>query len=160
MPYKANAERRHHILKQRRQVRNWAEYDASLHQRGSLTVWFSDEAVEHWGAEARTPPGGQRQYSDLAITTTLHIGVDAASGRVVTALLTPQDVDDGSKVGPLLDQVTEPVAAVIADGAYDRQHVYDAVEDRYPEAAVVPPRATAVLSATAEPERLFVDVRH
>ena len=27
-------------------VTNWPAYDASLRQRGSLTVWFSDEAIE------------------------------------------------------------------------------------------------------------------
>jgi hypothetical protein len=38
MPFKANADRRHRIPKQRRQITNWAEYDAALRQRGSLTV--------------------------------------------------------------------------------------------------------------------------
>ena len=71
MPFKANAARRHHIPKQRFRVRNWAAYDAALRQRGSLTVWFSDEAVERWRAETRSTPGGQRTYSDLAITTAL-----------------------------------------------------------------------------------------
>jgi len=40
VPFKANAKRRHHIPRQKRQVTNWAAYDASLRQRGSLTVWF------------------------------------------------------------------------------------------------------------------------
>jgi len=71
MPFKANASRRHHIPKQRHRVRNWAEYDAGLRARGSLTIWFTPEAVERWRAETRTTSGGQRLYSDLAITTTL-----------------------------------------------------------------------------------------
>src|SRR3954469_20075037 len=71
MPFKANADRRHHIPKQRRRVTNWAEYDAALRQRGSLTVWFTDEAVAAWEAEPRTTPGGQPHYSSLAITTAL-----------------------------------------------------------------------------------------
>lgn len=45
LPFKANADRRHRIPKQRHRVTNWAEYDAALRQRGSLTVWFSEEAV-------------------------------------------------------------------------------------------------------------------
>ena len=69
MPFKANAARRHHIPKQRRRVTNWAECDAALRQRGSLTVWFTDEAVAAWHAEPRTTPGGQPHYSSLAITT-------------------------------------------------------------------------------------------
>ena len=50
---------------------NWAEYDAALRQRGSLTVWFSDEAVAAWQAEPRTTGGGQPWYSALAIATAL-----------------------------------------------------------------------------------------
>jgi hypothetical protein len=50
MPFKANAARRHNIPKQKRKVTNWAAYDASLRQRGSLTVWFSDEAIAAWQA--------------------------------------------------------------------------------------------------------------
>jgi hypothetical protein len=38
MPFKANAARRHHIPKQKRKVTNWADYNASLRQRGSLTL--------------------------------------------------------------------------------------------------------------------------
>jgi hypothetical protein len=71
MPFKANAARRHHIPKQRHKLTNWAEYDASLRQRGSLTVWFSDEAVAAWRAEPRTTRGGQAHYSALAIRTAL-----------------------------------------------------------------------------------------
>ena len=71
MPFKANADRRHRIPKQRRRITNWAEYDAALRQRGSLTVWFTEEAIAAWHAELRTTPGGQPHYSDLAITTAL-----------------------------------------------------------------------------------------
>jgi len=61
----------HHIPKQKHKVTNWRDYDASLRQRGSLTVWFSDEAVAAWKAEPRTTRGGQRSYSPLAILTAL-----------------------------------------------------------------------------------------
>src|SRR5690349_24580236 len=71
MPFKANAARRHRIPKQRHRVTNWAEYDAALRQRGSLTVWFTEAAIAAWEAEPRTTPGGQPYYSDLAITTAL-----------------------------------------------------------------------------------------
>jgi Transposase DDE domain len=71
MPFKANAARRHRIPKQQRRVTNWAEYDAALRQRGSLTVWFTEAAIAAWHAEPRTTPGGQPHYSSLAITTAL-----------------------------------------------------------------------------------------
>jgi hypothetical protein len=55
MPFKANAARRHRIPKQQYRVTNRAEYDASLRQRGSLMVWFSDEAIAAWRAEPPAP---------------------------------------------------------------------------------------------------------
>jgi Transposase DDE domain len=239
LPFKANAARRHHIPKQRHRVTNWAEYDAGLRARGSLTVWFTAEAVEAWRAEPRSTRGGQPSYSALAITTALtlravfrlalrqtegligsilallgldlavpdhstlsrraetlevprprsssgprhllvdssglklcgqgewlaekhgtrtrrswrklHLGVDADTGRIVASALTTNDVDDGSQVGPLLDQIDGPVASFTADGAFDRDDLYAEVSARHPGAAViVPPRSSAVLSDTAE----------
>jgi hypothetical protein len=77
--------------------------------------------------------------------------VDADTGRIVASALTDSDVDDGSRVGPLLDRIDGPVASVAADGAFDRDDVYGAVAARHPEAAViVPPRSSAVPSETAE----------
>jgi hypothetical protein len=52
-------------------VTNWSAYEAGLRQRGSLTVWFSKDAVAGWRAEARRTPGGQPLYSALAIETAL-----------------------------------------------------------------------------------------
>jgi len=234
VPFKAKAVSRHHIPKQARRVTNWAAYDASLRQRGSLTVWFSEDAIAGWRAEGRTTPGGQPHYSALAILTglclravfrlalrqtegligsiigllgldlaipdhttlcrradgldvprpqsspgaggmhlivdstglkfhgpgewlvekhgtrtrrswrTLHIGLDADTGRIVAAELTTNEVDDGSQVGPLLDQVAGAVASFTADGAYDTGAVSAAVAGRHPDAAIiVPPRATS-----------------
>ncbi|MGE0853100.1 MAG: IS5 family transposase [Hyphomicrobiaceae bacterium] len=71
MPFKLNQDRRHHIPRQRHKVTNWPAYDASLRQRGSLTVWFTEEAIAAWAAEPRTTRGGQPWYSPLAILTAL-----------------------------------------------------------------------------------------
>ena len=239
MPFKANTARRHHIPKQRHKVTNWAAYDAALRQRGSLTVWFTEDAIAAWRAVPRTTPGGQPHYSALAITTALtlravfrlalrqtegligsilhllglelavpdhttlsrragtlevprprptgepvhllvdstglrltgpgewlvekhgtkarrawrklHLGLDAGTGRIEAVELTTSEVDDGSRVGPLLDQVADPLASFTGDGAYDREDVYGAVAERHPEAAViVPPRRGAVPSEAAE----------
>ena len=80
----------------------------------------------------------------------LHIGIDADTGHIVAAELTTNDVDDGSQVGPLLDQITDPIASFTGDGAYDRDDVYGVVAERHPDAAVVvPPRSTAVPSEAA-----------
>jgi hypothetical protein len=238
MPHKYNAARRHHIPRARYKVTNWSAYEAGLRQRGSLTIWFSEEAVAAWQAAPRTTPGGQARYSDLAVETALilrtvfhqplrqteglvgsllelrgldlpvpdhttlsrrsrmlavapqaasgpvhllvdstgvtlsgpgewlvekhgtqrrrawrklHLAVDAKTGTIVASTLTSKEVDEAAELGPLLDQVDEPLAAVIADGAYDQDRVYDAVAEHSPEAAVVvPPRSTAVLSPSAK----------
>ena len=211
---------------------DWAEYDAGLRARGSLTVWFTPEAVAAWKAEPRTGRGGQPAYSALAIATALtlravfclalrqtegligsvlqllgldlpvpdhstlsrraatlklpkprsglgcgpvhllvdstglrlcgpgewliekhgtkrrrawrvrHLATDADTGRIVASVLTDRDADDGSQIGPLLDQVDGPVASFTGDGACDRDDVYAEVAARHPAAAVVvPPRA-------------------
>jgi hypothetical protein len=71
LPFKLNQHRRRHIPKQKHKVTNWRAYDASLRQRGSLTVWFTEEAIKGWRAAPRTTPGGQPWYSPLAILTAL-----------------------------------------------------------------------------------------
>jgi hypothetical protein len=71
LPFKLNQDRRHHIAKQKRRVTNSAAYDAALRRRGSLTIWFSDDAIEGWRAQPRTTAGGQPSYSPLAILTAL-----------------------------------------------------------------------------------------
>ena len=59
VPFKAKAAYRRHIPKQQRRVINWAAYDAGLRARGSLTVWFTPEAIAAWAAAPRTTRGGQ-----------------------------------------------------------------------------------------------------
>src|SRR5919198_4244264 len=241
MPFKHHAVHRHRFPRAQYRVTNWSAYEAGLRQRGSLTVWFTDEAIRAWRAEPRTTRGGQPWYSALAILTALtlravfrlalrqtegligsilrllglelrvpdhttlsrraeglpvprprsgsgplhllvdstglrlsgpgewlvekhgtkarrswrklHLGVDAGTGRIEAVELTGRETDDGSRVGPLLDQVDDPVASFTGDGAYDREDVYGAVAERHPEAAVVvPPRRDAVPSDTAETE--------
>src|ERR671916_299979 len=239
MPFKSNADRRHKIPRQRHRVTNWPAYEAGLRARGSLTVWFSDTAIEAWRAGPRTGRGGQPRYSALAIATALtlravfrlalrqteglvasiigllgldlavpdhstlsrraetlemprprcgrepmhllvdstglklcgpgewliekhgtktrrgwrklHLATDADTGRIVASAPTGKDVDDGSRVGPLLDRVEGLVASLTGDGAYDRDDVYAEVAARHPDAAViVPPRSSAVPSEAAE----------
>jgi hypothetical protein len=236
MPFKVYANYRHRIPKQRHRITGWSEYDAGLQQRGSLTVWFTEEAVSAWEAEPRVTPGGQPLYSALAITTALtlravfrlaphqtegligfildwavpdhstlsrraetlempkpvpgasgepvhllmnstglklcgsgdgvvekhgtrthqgwsklHFGTDADTGRIVASVLTDHDTDDGSQVGPLLDQIAGPVASFTADGAFDREDVYAGVVQRHPAAdVIVPPRSSAVRSEAAK----------
>jgi IS5 family transposase len=84
----------------------------------------------------------------------LHIGVDAVSGEIVAVEVTKKEIDDGTVVDALLDQIADPIASFTADGDYDQDRVSQAVAERHPDAAViVPPRAGAVVSASAKTPR-------
>src|SRR5687768_2272320 len=53
-------------------VRNWKRYNESLVQRGSITMWFSEEVVKEWShANDRSKVGRPFTFSDLAIESLL-----------------------------------------------------------------------------------------
>jgi len=61
----------HPKFKTKYRVGNWQEYDAGLVDRGDLTVWISEEAIDSWKPKATRERGGQRRFSDTAIETAL-----------------------------------------------------------------------------------------
>ena len=69
-------------------VRSWAAHEESLRRRGDITVWFDADAVDSWNARPTGRPGGQREYSDVAIETALtlrslfHLGLRQTEGFV------------------------------------------------------------------------------
>jgi hypothetical protein len=73
MPYKHNEARRHKIPRSKYRVTNWHDYDAALQRRGSLTVWFTEEARAAWVADPTGKRGAQPVYSEVAIATALTI---------------------------------------------------------------------------------------
>ena len=75
----------------------------------------------------------------------------AAVGGVIRLPTVPEcDEQDPSQVPELLDQIDEAIDRFVADGIYDQQPVYAAVDDHSPGAQVIiPPRKDAVLSPTA-----------
>src|SRR5829696_3113133 len=82
----------------------------------------------------------------------LHLAIDPSTGEILASELTSHDEGDASQVGPLLEQIPGPLTSVTADGAYDGEPVYRAVAERQPDppvAVIIPPRATATLSAAA-----------
>jgi len=52
-------------------IRNWAEYNRALINRGSLTIWFSESAIETWISKSYKGRGRPRFYSDEAILCAL-----------------------------------------------------------------------------------------
>ena len=223
-------------------VSNWAAYNDSLVQRGSLTVWISEEVIEEWRPtpQGRRQRGGQVEYSDRAIEclltlkavfrlpyrqtagfgrsimallgvqvtvpdyTTLckrsanlavdlspsqmqgakhivvdstglkvygegewkvrkhgyskrrtwrklHLAVDEATGEVEAVVLTEASVDDAAVTTELLTQTKAKVEQLSADGAYDKEKVYQAALDKKVDKITIPPRKDAVLWAETSP---------
>ena len=227
-------------------VKNWREYDQSLRDRGDITLWISQDAIDAWTPPQTGKRGAQPVYSDLAIETTLtfrllfllplrqtegflgsllslmdltlpcpnhttlsrrnarvevrrqidrtpqgsvcvivdstglkicgqgewhsqkhgekkgkrwkklHIGVDDQV-QIVASTVTESHEQDSSQVPALLSQVEGEIDRFVADGIYDKEPLYAAVEQHSPGAQVIiPPRKDAVLilmAATAPTQR-------
>ena len=54
-------------------VENWSEYSDALVDRGRLTVWVSEEALQDWKADREPQQGAQWIFTDRAIETCLQI---------------------------------------------------------------------------------------
>jgi len=52
-------------------IRNWKQYNASLIQRGSISLWISEEVQQRWYAPADGREGRPCKYSDIAIQAIL-----------------------------------------------------------------------------------------
>jgi hypothetical protein len=52
-------------------VKNWSEYDKALVQRGSITIWLSDDFEKNWQYVGDKQRGSQFDYSVQAITIML-----------------------------------------------------------------------------------------
>ncbi|MHC4316834.1 MAG: IS5 family transposase, partial [Planctomycetota bacterium] len=64
---------RHPKYKTAYRVKNWPEYEKSLRDRGDITVWFSQDALEAWTPQQNGKRGGQPIYSNIAIETSLSL---------------------------------------------------------------------------------------
>jgi hypothetical protein len=223
-------------------IGNWAAYEAGLRQRGSVTIWITDDVNQAWCHRGRRKPGGKRIYSDTAIETfwalsmiyglalrqtegfigslfelasislpvpdhtvvsrrvrklgkvpmiprsnkgpihllvdssglkihvgnarkppkrrawrKIHLAVDGDTGDIIAADLTASQTTDASRVPALLRQVENDLASFTADGAYDKELVYAAVQDHSAERRIrvlIPPRKDAVLERDPPTSRL------
>jgi hypothetical protein len=84
----------------------------------------------------------QHGYSRRRTWLKLHLAVDPRTHEIQAAMVSEPGVTDAEMVPPLLGQVDNPVESASADGAYDRQGVYDALGGRSAR-AVIPPRRDA-----------------
>jgi hypothetical protein len=65
-PHKRN---RHPRYRTGYRIKNWAEYEAALRQRGSITFWLNNDVIAGWKPPQNGKRGAQAEYSDLAIQT-------------------------------------------------------------------------------------------
>lgn len=63
--------KRHPNYKTAYRVNNWREYDQALRNRGDITFWISQDAVDAWTPPQTGKRGAQPVYSDIAIETAL-----------------------------------------------------------------------------------------
>ena len=77
-----------------------------------------------WLAQKHKIKGIRRRWRKL------HLGLDLASGVIVCANLTHEDVGDSTALPGLLDQLDAPVTGFLADGAYDGASTRDLLRER------------------------------
>lgn len=220
--------------KQQYRVRNWSDYNKALVNRGSITFWFNEKAINDWHQISRTGKRGRpKVYTDTAMECLfmlkavfklpfrnlegfvsslkslaqwplvipsysqicrrqqgmtidlsassknsaihvvvdstglkvfgegewkvrqhgyskrrtwrkLHLAIDESSGEIVASGLSTNDVTDGEMLSDLLDDIESKINCVGADGAYDIEPCYQAI-DKHQAKANIPPRKDAVL---------------
>ena len=86
-----NKQNKQSAKKRAYRVRNWNQYNTALIRRGSLTLWFDEEASAAWQNEERTGQrGAPKTYSDTAIVCGLtvaavyHLPLRATQGMLMS----------------------------------------------------------------------------
>ena len=120
----------------------------AVRQAGSVAVHLVVDSTGlkifgegEWLAQKHKIKGIRRRWRKL------HLGLDLASGAIVCADLTDDDVGDSTALPGLLDQLDAPVTGFLADGAYDGASTRDLLRERYGETldVVIPPPKNAVI---------------
>ena len=156
----------HPKYKTKYRVGNWRAYERALVQRGDVTLWLSADARDAWRPSPCGQPGGQRRFSDLAITTALtlrlvfRLPLRQAEG-FLRSVLSFMDVDLEAPDHTTLSRRSRhldvalhrvpakgPIHLIVdstADAAYDTFAFYHTTTARG-ATVVVPPNKTARVS--------------
>lgn len=89
-------------------------------------------------------------YSKRRTWRKLHLGVDPKTGFIHCHTLTLNEVDDGSQLEELVDQVEIEITDACLDGAYDYGHCWNGLIQRNIK-PIIPPRDNAVEWCLEEP---------
>lgn len=85
----------------------------------------------------------QHGYSKRRTWRKLHLSVDEASGEIQAEVLTEASVDDAEAALELLEQTAVEIERLGGDGAYDKEKVYTAAQERGVGKIAIPPRRDA-----------------
>lgn len=72
----------------------------------------------------------------------LHLGIDEATGEILSAVVTTNDIHDGAVLRDLVAGAQADLKQVSGDGAYDQMDCYEVIEQQGVTAAI-PPRKNA-----------------
>ena len=134
----------------------------AMRQAGSVAVHLVVDSTGlkifgegEWLAQKHKIKGIRRRWRKL------HLGLDLASGAIVYADLTHDEVGDSTALPGLLDQLDAPVAGFLADGAYDGASIRDMLRQRYGETldVVIPPPKNAVIRPQSARDRHIAQIR-
>lgn len=74
----------------------------------------------------------------------VHLAVDQKTGMIRAAATTTNSISDGQMLPALLEQITQAVCQVSADGGYDQRTCYEAIAERKAKAAIPPRRGAKI----------------
>jgi hypothetical protein len=111
-----------------------------LPQQGARHVVVDSTGVKVYGeGEWKTRQHGS---SKRRTWRKLHLGVDEATGEILAAVVSTNNVSDGEVLPDLLNTRDDEIEQTSADAAYDQRQCYDAIRGRNAKAAI-PPRKGA-----------------
>ncbi|MCB1111325.1 MAG: IS5 family transposase [Chlamydiales bacterium] len=88
-------------------------------------------------------------YSKRRTWRKVHIGMCVKTQQILVVAMTGNDVSDESVMPDLLDQITDPIATVGGDGAYDVAECYGAIYDAGGSPRI-PPRRNARINTKGD----------
>jgi hypothetical protein len=104
-------------------------------KRGAVDVVVDATGVKVYGEGEWKPR--QHGVSKRRTWRKLHLGIDEATGEIIAAVVTTNDVHDGEVLGELLDQIEGEIEQVTTDGAYDHRQCYEEIAEREAKAVVM-----------------------
>ena len=117
-------------------------------QEGPVDIMIDSTGLRvHSGNVVGASPPKRRAWPKL------HLVINADTGDILTSALTTHRARDAAQVPGLLTQVSNQLASVMADGAYDTLSVYGAIEAHGsdpPPQIVIPPRQNAQTQSGAK----------